>query len=251
MQRDPYITMEGTQGMKGMAQHLEDDVEAYKERQGPAPRTPQTQIFHKYDAVGQAIGGMPGETVEGLLAHCLKELGRDPGITAAFKEMMMVARLSASVEHMEPYDQNKNHRLAKIKKAEEEYRQRLKDWEQSLKRCEDNYAETLEALKIRWERVLKSLRAAASKNPDLTTMATVDQAVFQYLNKKGYVTIRGNIITDICERLDNPSTGLLREMSVKISSLAQVHKASRAQAVVLRTLAAKKPKAQIVPPEGV
>lgn len=248
MLREPYITVEGLRGMKGMADHLGDDLESYKARQGSRPRKPDSRVYHKLDEAGEQMGGMDGEIVEGLLHFCMSELGTNPAVTKAFKEMLMVARLSAGEDFMKPYTDARDVRTARRRQVETEYEQRLKTWEKSMERTIEHYHETEAELKSRWERVIKSLRAAVKKNPDITTMALGDQDVFNYLNRKGYVVIRKNIITDVTGRLDTASLGCIREICTKMNSIAVERKASRAVDGMLSAVALKKPKGRITPP---
>lgn len=248
MLREPYITIEGLRGMKGMADHLGDDLEAYKARQGSRPRKPDSRVFHKFDSMGEQLGGMDGEIVEGLLNFCISELGSNPAVTKAFKEMLMVARLSAGEDFMKPYTDARDSRAARRRQVEMEYGERLKTWEKSMARTIEHYHETEAELMTRWARVIKSLRAAVKKNPDITTMALGDQDVFNYLNRKGYVVIRKNIITDVTFRLDTAGLGCIREICTKLNSIVSERKASRPADGMLSALASKKPKARITPP---
>ena len=216
MLREPYITATGLQGMKGMADHLGEDLESYKERQGPPPRRHIENSDHPKSDVSAAVGGMEGEIIEGLLDYTLSRAGKDPAITQALKDLLMIARLSAPDTFMEPYYAALNKRTDRRRMWDEDHQKRMKDWTDSQRRTEENYHRTESELKTRWAKVLKSLRAAVKKDPDIRTMALVDQQVFAYLNKKGFVTIRKHIILDVDTRLDVAGNGLILDIITKM-----------------------------------
>lgn len=247
--REPYITETAIRGIKGMADHLGEDLEAYKARHGGRPVWRKRFEAHTKDELGELLGGMKGEIVEGLLTYCLENVGHDPAITKAFKNMIMVARLAAPDDFMEPYNQALAKRQERDRREREYYEQRLREWEAGLKRTIENYHQTQEELNKRWARVLKSLRAAIKKNPDVTTMALEDQGIFQYLNKKGLVTIRGNIILDVDHRLDDASNGLIKEVITKIGLILAEPKVVRWQQGAVALIEGRKPKTRVVPQE--
>lgn len=249
MLREPYITLKGLSGMKSMIEHLGDGLDSFKARQGPPPRPPVKQNAHKMQPVGDLMGGMDGEIVDGLLAYCMANLGKDPAITKAFKDMIMVAKLAADESSMEPYRKALNYRKEQDANAEATYRHRMADYKRSCERTIENYHNCEAELQVRWKRILKSLQAAVNKNPDITTMAIADQQVFNYLNKRGFVTIRGNTIISIDHsRLENSSQAFKNETIQKIVSIVADVEARCILTGMKELLDKGKPKVQILPP---
>lgn len=248
MPRDPYITTQGLDGMRGMLLHLGSDEENFIARNGPPPREPNINTFpyvHKLQSEADILGGMEGEILESLLDYARRQIGKDPAITKCYRDLIMIAKLSCPPEQLLAAQAEAEQRLQKIEEAKDVYQKRHKQYESSISRSRQNYNAIHGVLRTRWEKILKSLRAIVARDPHLDSMALGDAAIFRYLSTEGLVTIQNDQVTNFSYELTVPCNETMSKIVETMWEIVERAEQTGAQRTRLEILDLRKPKTTV------
>ena len=217
MLRDPYMTREGIQQVRQMLRYIKGETEdsfVDNRHQSPAVATLATHRLHFLE---ESIG-MDGEIIGAIYDAALSEARDNPMVMEALKNLLMITKLSIDPSVLKSAYDDVRYRKDRNLQTQRANAKRLEDHKAGTIRSREHYRDVVENITPRWNRVIKSLEAAARKDPVLSTMAMEDQKTFELLRDQGYVVIsRGKVVHINRERLEEAS------LKSKMELIDQIH----------------------------